>query len=127
MLLAEDAKGFVRIDHFFAKLGFFFLGFDGFDRALIGVGFSAEFGELSVEDFDIVEHADKLYYQVFRNMTKVVGIDCTMRMRCSTGITACEYMGSFMRHQSAELSIASIDADKVVSVLFRSDDKMNES
>ena len=56
-------------------------------------------GDLYVhQDFDIVEHADKLYYQVFRNMTKVVGIDCTMRMRCSTGITACEYMGSFMRH-----------------------------
>ena len=55
-------------------------------------------GDLYVhQDFDVTEHAEKLYYQVFRNMTKVVGIDVTMRIRCSTGLTACEYMGSFSR------------------------------
>ena len=56
-------------------------------------------GDLFVyQDFDIANDADKLYYQIFRNMTKIAGNDCTIKMRTSTGITACEYIGSFMRH-----------------------------
>ena len=85
-------------------------------------------GDLYVyQDFDITTDADKLYYQIFRNMTKIVGIDCTFKMRTSTGITACEYIGSFMRHQSSDLTIASIDCDKVISCLFRNDEKLNEN
>ena len=56
-------------------------------------------GDLYVHsDFDVTEHAEKLYYQIFRNMTRIIGTDVTMRIRCSTGLTACEYIGSFMRH-----------------------------
>ena len=56
-------------------------------------------GDLYVhQDFDVTEHAEKLYYQVFRNLTRVIGTDITMKMRCSNGLTACEYVGSFMRH-----------------------------
>ena len=50
------------------------------------------------QDFDVTEHSEKLYYQVFRNMTRVIGTDITMKLRCSTGLSACEYVGSFMRH-----------------------------
>ena len=85
-------------------------------------------GDLFVyQDFDIVNDADKLYYQVFRNMTKIAGIDCTAKMRTSTGITACEYIGSFSRHQSSDLTITSVDCDKVISCLFRNDEKLNDN
>ena len=46
-------------------------------------------------DFDSVQHGEKLYYQIFRNMTRIVATDCMIKVRVSTGLTVSEYFGGF--------------------------------
>ena len=57
-------------------------------------------GDLYVyADFDVVLHGEKLYYHLFRNLTRVTVSDVMVKMRVSTGITVSEYFGQFMSYQ----------------------------
>ena len=76
--------------------------------------------------FDVYKHGEKLYYQIFRNLTRIVGTEVAIRARVSTGLSVQEYIGSFMRSQSQDFFISSIDCDKTISCLIRSDDKIAE-
>lgn len=44
-------------------------------------------------DFDCVKHGEKLYYQIFRNLTRVSASDVMIKLRVSTGLTVTEYFG----------------------------------
>jgi hypothetical protein len=48
--------------------------------------------------FDVVTHGEKLYFQIFRNMTRVIGGEVAIKVRVSHGLTVTDYIGSFMRH-----------------------------
>lgn len=72
-------------------------------------------------DFDVTRHGEKLYYDIFRSLTRVSGTDCMMKVRVSTGLTVTEYFGQFGSYQQSEFGLASIDQDKVFSVMIRSD------
>ena len=50
-------------------------------------------------DFDVVRDGEKLYYHIFRSMTRVVGTDCMIKLRVSTGLSVVEYFGSFGSYQ----------------------------
>ena len=76
------------------------------------------------EDFDVYRHGEKLYYHMFRNMTRNTVTDVMFKMRVSTGLTNVAYIGSFQRAQTAELAIPAIDADKTISCVFRNDDTL---
>lgn len=77
-------------------------------------------------DFDSLKHGDKMYYELFRNISRAQGTEVALKCRTSTGLTATHYIGSFMQSQAADVQMASIDADKTVSVLMRNDDTMAE-
>lgn len=61
------------------------------------------------ENFDVYAHGEKLYYHVFRNMTREVATDVMCKMRVSTGLTNVEYIGSFDKIQSSDFAIPCID------------------
>lgn len=44
-------------------------------------------------DFNDVMHGEKLYYQIFRNLTRVSVSDVMIKLRASTGLTVTEYFG----------------------------------
>lgn len=48
--------------------------------------------------FDVVTHGEKLYFQIFRNMTRVVGSEVAIKVRVSSGLAVTDYIGSFMRN-----------------------------
>ena len=48
-------------------------------------------------NFDLTEHAEKIYFAVFRAMTKVTGSDVRIKMRVSSGYTVTNYIGGFER------------------------------
>jgi hypothetical protein len=60
-------------------------------------------------DFDCNSHGEKLYYQIFRNMTRVIATDVMIKVRVSSGFTVSEYFGPFGIYQAAEFGLASID------------------
>ena len=75
-------------------------------------------------DFDVTAHGEKLYYQIFRNMTRVVATDCMVKVRVSSGLTVSEYFGGFGSYQRAEFGVASIDQDKVFSASIVNDNTL---
>ena len=61
------------------------------------------------EHFDVYNDGERLYYNVFRNMTRDTVTDVMFKMRVSTGLTNVEYLGSFDRVQSSDFAISAID------------------
>ena len=76
--------------------------------------------------FDVYIHGEKLYFQIFRNMTRVTAQEIAIKARVSKGLTVTDYIGSFMRYNSSDIALSSVDADKTISCLIRNDDKMAE-
>ena len=66
-------------------------------------------------------HSEKLYYEVFRNITKARGTEVMIRARCSTGFSVVEYFGGFGYKESVDLQLPSIDADKTFGITLRND------
>lgn len=78
------------------------------------------------DNFDVYNDGERLYYHVFRNMTRDVVTDIMFKMRVSTGLTNVEYIGSFDRVQSSDMAISAIDQDKTISCLIRNDETLTE-
>jgi protein transport protein SEC24 len=66
-------------------------------------------------------HSEKLYYEVFRNITKARGTEVMIKARCSTGFSVVEYFGGFGYRESVDLQLPSIDADKTFGITLRND------
>lgn len=60
-------------------------------------------------DFDCVQHGEKLYYQIFRILTRVSASDVMIKLRVSTGLTVTEYFGQFGSYAQSEFGVASLD------------------
>ena len=76
--------------------------------------------------FDISKHGEKLYYELFRNISKVTASEVMVKARCSTGFSVTEYFGGFGLREASEFKLSSIDADKSFGFLLRNDDKFAE-
>lgn len=77
-------------------------------------------------DFDVLQHGEKLYYQIFRNLTRVSVSDVMIKLRVSTGLTVTEYFGQFGSYAQSEFGVASLDQDKVFSAVMRCDQTLAE-
>lgn len=78
-------------------------------------------------NFDVMTHGERLYFQIFRILTRTYGSEVAIKVRLSTGFSVSDYIGSFMRvsaAQSPDFNLSSIDADKVISCLVKNDDKV---
>lgn len=82
-------------------------------------------GDLYVhQDFDAILHGEKLYYEIFRNLTRVVASDVMVKVRVSTGLTLSEYFGPFFIYRQPEFGLASLDQDKVFSTVITCDNTL---
>ena len=52
--------------------------------------------------FDPERHGEKLYYELFRNITKAVGTGVMVKARCSKGFSVTKYFGSFGVRESVD-------------------------
>ena len=66
-------------------------------------------------------HSEKLYYEVFRNITKARGTEVMAKVRCSTGLSVVEYFGGFGYRESVDFQLPNIDADKSFGFTLRND------
>jgi protein transport protein SEC24 len=78
------------------------------------------------QNFDVVKHGEKMYFQMFRALTRPVGTDVELKARCSTGLTVTEYIGGQMSSQTASMQYAALDSDKVLTFVMRNDEKLKE-
>jgi protein transport protein SEC24 len=76
--------------------------------------------------FNVDKHGEKLYYELFRNLTKQVGTEVTVKARCSEGFSVTEYFGSFGLKEAVDFQLSSIDADKTFCFQLRNDRTITE-
>lgn len=76
-------------------------------------------------EFDVNLNGEKLYYEIFRNLTRVVASDVMVKVRVSTGLTLSEYFGPFFVYRQPEFGLASLDQDKVFSTVITCDNTMS--
>jgi protein transport protein SEC24 len=78
------------------------------------------------QPFDVNKHGEKLYYNIFRVLTRPTVSEIAIKARCSTGMSVTSYLGSHVCYQLADFSVAQTDADKTFTVLLRNDEKLTE-
>ena len=71
--------------------------------------------------FSAKKHAEKLYFEMFRNLTKTIGFDVKIKARTNIGLTVTEYFGAFGRVESTDLQLSSFDSDKTFCFKLRND------
>lgn len=83
---------------------------------------------------------EKLYHELFHDITKTFGYEALMRIRTSRGrmnlfvlhnnmllgFSTSKYFGNFSMTHPDELDIAGIDCDKSLCVQFQLDEKLDE-
>lgn len=78
------------------------------------------------QNFDVTKHGEKIYYELFRSLTRPTVSEVECKARCSTGLTVVEYIGGQMSKNTASIQYAALDSDKVLSFLMRNDEKLKE-
>lgn len=71
---------------------------------------------------------DSLKYmtEIERAITREIGFQALMKVRCSNGLQVASYHGGFLQHSfGADLEIGTIDADKALGVIFSYDGKLD--
>ena len=71
-------------------------------------------------------HGEKIYYELFRSLTRPAVSDVYMKARCQTGFTVTEYIGGQMSAQVSQMQYAQVDADKVFTFAMRNDQSFKE-
>ena len=77
-------------------------------------------------DWDPIKHTDKLYYELFRNISKVTASEVQIKARCSKGFSVTEYFGGFGVKEATAIMLSSIDADKSFGFSLRNDETFEE-
>lgn len=70
---------------------------------------------------------EKLFYDVFRILTRNGAYDVAFRVRCSEGYAVVAYLGNFIRVNAIDFELPSIDADKTIGVLMRSEGSLTNT
>lgn len=73
------------------------------------------------KNFNSNFHGEKLGYDVFRILTRNGAYDLAFRVRCSDGYAVTSYTSNFIRFNAIDFELPSIDADKTIGVMMRSE------
>lgn len=113
------AKRFIQVDMICCGSGFSDLATLGDLSRLTG-------GHLSyIPGFSIEAHEEKLYYDLFRIMTRAHGTEAIARMRTSEGLVVDSYSGHFAPGEG-DVELPGIDADQTLVVYLKHDGDIDE-
>ncbi|KAL4464887.1 hypothetical protein ABPG74_011448 [Tetrahymena malaccensis] len=68
--------------------------------------------------------AEKVHYELFRNLTRPYFIDCIMTVRTSLGIILEDYYTTKGKVSVKDLQMSSMNPDSVVGVMYKQEDKI---
>ena len=68
--------------------------------------------------WDSFQHTEKLYYQIYRNMTRYVGHEVACRIRCTNSVNLQHYYTPAGKCASLDFQIAAQNADQYVAMTF---------
>jgi protein transport protein SEC24 len=78
-----------------------------------------------IPGFSIDAHEEKLYYDLFRILTRAHGTEAIGRLRTSEGLVVDSYQGHFLRGDG-DVEFGGIDADQTLVIVLKHDGKIEE-
>lgn len=113
-LATECSKRFIQVDLIACGSGYC-------DLATLSELPKLTGGHLSyIPGFSIDSHEEKLYYDLFRLLTRAHGSEAIGRLRTSEGLVVDSYHGHFMPGEG-DVELAGIDADHTMAVFLKHD------
>ncbi|XP_004298636.1 PREDICTED: protein transport protein Sec24-like At4g32640 isoform X1 [Fragaria vesca subsp. vesca] len=76
--------------------------------------------------FSAVTDNAKIYNDLRWNITRPLGFEAVMRVRCSQGLQVNEYRGNFCKRIPTDVDLPGIDSDKTIMVTIKYDDKLQD-
>ena len=93
-----------------------FAGGSNMDLSTLSKIVSDTGGELyHYQDFELSRFGEKLYFDLFRNLTRNTVYDVSLKARCSYGLSITKYIGGFGEKYNYVVDITKFDADKTIS------------
>ena len=77
--------------------------------------------------FNSFKHAEKLYFDLFRLLSRQYGTQVTIKARCTTGFSVVEYFGGFGHVESTQFTLSSMNSDQSFGFTLRNDKKLQEN
>lgn len=74
--------------------------------------------------FNSAEAGEKLHFDIFRNMTRNMVYDVSIRARCSLGLNIESYFGGFGEVENGPIQLSVMDADKTVAFNLKQTSKL---
>jgi protein transport protein SEC24 len=71
-------------------------------------------------------HHEKLYYDLFRNLSRTVGQEIALKARVSKGMSVDGYFGSFGLRETPDITLSAMDADKSLGFSLRNNSELDE-
>lgn len=113
-LATECSKRFIQVDLFACGSGYS-------DLATLAELPKLTGGHLSyMPGFSIDTHEEKLYYDLFRLLTRAHGTEAIGRLRTSEGLVVDSYHGHFLPGDG-DVELAGVDADQTLAVFLKHD------
>lgn len=75
--------------------------------------------------FDVRKHGERLYSEIFNELTKPFVFDCLLRVRVSNGMHTIDHYGNFYMRNSTDVEIAGMTNDKSIAVEFKHESKLD--
>ena len=75
-------------------------------------------------NFSIAEQGEKLYYDIFRTLTRFQGFQTIFIVRASNGLLIENYYSGFLQMYSYNMDLPFIDADKTIGFTLKHDGKL---
>ncbi|KAF8636921.1 hypothetical protein AX17_003172 [Amanita inopinata Kibby_2008] len=66
--------------------------------------------------FEFSRDSPIIHSQMQRMLRRTQGYNCTVRVRCSTGLRVSAYLGNFLQRSPTDIELGVLDADKAISV-----------
>lgn len=70
---------------------------------------------------------EKLVAEVKYLVQRPLGVEAMMRLRCSAGLRAVDFFGSFNMANTQDVELAGVDADTAITVRIKHDDKLPDN
>ena len=81
-------------------------------------------GSLYYYPFYSIYDAEKLHYELYRNITRQYFFDCVMTVRLSSGITLEDYYTPKGKVSVRDLNISSMHPESILAISYKQDDKI---
>ena len=76
--------------------------------------------------FQSALHSERLYYDIYRNLTRNYALEPVLRARTTAGLSVQALTGGFYTRQAPDVLLSIMDEDKAIGIVMKQDGKIKD-